>query len=272
MGADVTIYCLQNVTDYFQFERLCHDLMSLEGYPSIEPLGGFSDKGRDAVHVSKSDQTTIFAYSVQEDWRAKLAEDASKIKKHGHACDRLVFITTATFTPGERDEAIAFIGSEFGWNLELFGAERLRILLNVQHPETKAHHPQIFPPGLLALQAKPAISTESDHIFISFAPEDDALADWLTRKLTAEGYLVWCERFNLLGGETYPDDIDDAIRHRTFRVVALYSQASLGNPEVTRQRALALSIGSERSNDFLIPINVDGVLAFFWSPGHRAGT
>jgi len=44
MGANPTIYCLENLTDFYDFERLCTDLMALEGYPSIKPLGGFSDK------------------------------------------------------------------------------------------------------------------------------------------------------------------------------------------------------------------------------------
>ena len=91
MAANPTIYCLEELTDYFEFERLCHDLMSLEGYSSLEPLGGFSDKGRDAIYVNRVGKTTIFAYSVREDWRAKLAEDADKIDKHGHDCNELVF-------------------------------------------------------------------------------------------------------------------------------------------------------------------------------------
>jgi hypothetical protein len=38
-------------------------------------LGGFSDKGRDAIHVSRfSGEITIFAYSVREDWNKKLNE------------------------------------------------------------------------------------------------------------------------------------------------------------------------------------------------------
>jgi hypothetical protein len=65
MGANVTIYCLEELTDYLQFERLCHDLMALEGYKDIEPLGGFSDKGRDAILVDNS-RNTIFAYSVRK--------------------------------------------------------------------------------------------------------------------------------------------------------------------------------------------------------------
>ena len=108
MAANLTIYCLEEITDYFEFERLCHDLMSLEGYNSIEPLGGSSDKGRDAIHVNKFNVTTIFAYSVREDWRAKLAEDAIKVYKHQHKCSEFVFITTAKVTAHQRDEAVAY--------------------------------------------------------------------------------------------------------------------------------------------------------------------
>ena len=259
MPADLTIYCLDQVTDYFDFERLCHDLMSLDGYSSIEPLGGSSDKGRDAIHVNKSNVTTIFAYSVREDWRAKLAEDAEKIYKHQHACDEFVFITTSTVTAHQRDEVVAYIQNEFSWRLKLYDVERLRILLDVEHQEVKKLHPSIFPPDFLAVQDRIGDSTTRDHLFISSVDEDGTFADWLTRKLTAEGYLVWSERFKLLGGETYPDDVDDAIKNRTFRFISLYSQASLKDFEVTRQRLLALNVRNERDQDFLIPLNVDGI-------------
>lgn len=58
-----------------------------------------------------------------------------------------------------------------------------------------------------------------DHLFLSYATEDWPLAEWLTRRLTAEGYRVWCDRFKLLGGESYPKDIDMALEHETFRRV-----------------------------------------------------
>jgi hypothetical protein len=161
MAANFTMYCLENITDYFAFEQLCHDLMVLEGYSSIEPLGGFSDKGRDAIHVSQSRETTIFAYSVREDWRKKLDEDAEKIYKHRHNCDQLVFITTAKFTAGERDRAIKDIRDKFAWNLQLFGAERLRILLEAKHPKVKVKYPQIFPPDFLNNQSE--LTRLSEH-------------------------------------------------------------------------------------------------------------
>src|ERR1035437_1785486 len=106
MSANRVLYCLDQLTDYAEFERLSDDLMLREGYASIEPLGGFKDKGRDAIHVSKKRETTIFAYSVREDWRAKLSEDAAKVKKHEHTCNYLVFVTTSEVTPSQRDEAI----------------------------------------------------------------------------------------------------------------------------------------------------------------------
>ena len=131
MGADPVIYCLERLTDYAEFERLCHDIMALQGYPNIEPLGRFSDKGRDAIHVDRTDpaQVTIFAYSVREDWRKKLEEDCGKIKRHRHKCRRLVFGCTADYTAGERDEAVVFVKKKFRWELELYGLERLRVLL-----------------------------------------------------------------------------------------------------------------------------------------------
>lgn len=101
----------------------------------------------------------------------------------------------------------------------------------------------------------------AEHLFISYATEDWPLAEWLTRRLTAEGYRVWCDRFQLLGGESYPRDIDLAIKTRTFRLLALLSKASLNKPNPRKERTLALNLGKERNVDFLIPLNVDGLRA-----------
>lgn len=97
-----------------------------------------------------------------------------------------------------------------------------------------------------------------DHLFISYAWEDGALAEWLTLKLTAEGYRVWCDRFKMLGGERWPEDIDKAIKTRTFRMLHLLSQHSLHKENPSKERQLALTISKERSEDFLIPLNLDG--------------
>ena len=41
MSADPIIYCLEQLTDYRQFERLCSDIMAGSGYENIEPLFEF---------------------------------------------------------------------------------------------------------------------------------------------------------------------------------------------------------------------------------------
>jgi len=98
-----------------------------------------------------------------------------------------------------------------------------------------------------------------DHLFISYATEDEPFAEWLTLRLTSEGYRVWCARFNLLGGESYPRDIDKAIKEDTFRLLALMSRSSVKKPDPLKERTLALKLGKQRGIDFLIPLNVDGI-------------
>jgi hypothetical protein len=100
-----------------------------------------------------------------------------------------------------------------------------------------------------------------DHLFINYATEDAAFAEWLTLRLTAEGYKVWCDRTQLLGGESYPLDIDLAIKTQTFRFLALLSRSSLGKPNPRKERTLALNIARQRGEDFIIPLNVDGLRA-----------
>lgn len=53
--------------------------------------------------------------------------------------------------------------------------------------------------------------------------------------------------------------IDQAIKTRTFRLIALLSKYSLNKPNPRKERTLALSISRERDIDFMIPLNVDGL-------------
>lgn len=70
--------------------------------------------------------------------------------------------------------------------IQPFGVEHLRILLDVTHQQVKEARPQIFTPEFLRVQALRESSNTRDHLFISYSQEDTALAEWLTRKLTAE--------------------------------------------------------------------------------------
>lgn len=96
-----------------------------------------------------------------------------------------------------------------------------------------------------------------NHLFISYATEDGELAEWLTLRLTTEGYRVWCDRIKLLGGESYPRDIDKAIKTQTFRMLAIISRHSLTKENPLKERTLGYNIGRQRNVDFVIPLLAD---------------
>ena len=113
---------------------------------------------------------------------------------------------------------------------------------------------------LLAYVSMTDSKSKRDHLFISYAGEDSAVCEWLAKKLALEGYAVWCDRLKLLGGEPFPDRIDEAIKERSFRVLGLLSQPWLDKPNPSRERKAALDIADGRDiDDFLIPLNVGGV-------------
>ncbi len=145
MGSRATKYDLENVTDYIQFECFSNNLMSEVGYTNIEPLGGHKDRGRDAIDVHKSTgKVTIFSYSVLEDWNDKLDEDLEKIKKHGHVCNTVVFLTTSSPTATEKDNKKEEVKKSYRWDLEFFDLERIATLVDTQHKELRFLHPDLF--------------------------------------------------------------------------------------------------------------------------------
>jgi len=97
------------------------------------------------------------------------------------------------------------------------------------------------------------------HLFVNYATEDGVFVNWLCLRLLREGYSVWCDRLKLLGGESYPADIDDAISNRTFRFIAVLSKNSIKKANPLKERTLALQLGRARKENFLIPLNLDGL-------------
>ena len=98
-----------------------------------------------------------------------------------------------------------------------------------------------------------------DHLFVSFARDDWALAEWLTLRLTREGYRLWCSRFPVLGGESYPRQVEEAIATRAFRVLVLVSRAALSDANTMRDSTLALELGRQREESLLVPLLVNDV-------------
>src|SRR5665213_1255033 len=97
-------------------------------------------------------------------------------------------------------------------------------------------------------------------LFISYAYENQIFAKWLARKLAFYGYGVWIDQIEILGGESWVKDVEIAIRDRSFRVLGLLSNASIGKDNPRKERTQALQLGKQRKiDDFLITLNLDGV-------------
>src|SRR6266550_6596047 len=103
------------------------------------------------------------------------------------------------------------------------------------------------------------MSGDRTHVFVNYATEDSVFVDWLCLRLLNEGYRVWCDRLKLLGGESYPNDIDDAISNRTARFVSVLSEDSIHKPNPLKERTLALQLARQRNEPFVIPLNLHGL-------------
>lgn len=111
---------------------------------------------------------------------------------------------------------------------------------------------EIIPP------AKPAAAARR-LLFISHAaPEDNEFAKWLATQLTIAGYEVWCDVTDLLGGEKFWTDIEDAIDAYALRVLFVSTLAGNTKPGTQRELRLAQAAQSKRSiKDFLVPLKID---------------
>lgn len=95
-----------------------------------------------------------------------------------------------------------------------------------------------------------------DTLMICYATDDsEELAIWLAVKLTLAGYKIWLDKLALVGGRPFIKDIENVIKDRACRVLALMSPASIIRPNPKRERALASQVRDKlHIEDFIIPI------------------
>lgn len=247
MSADSIVYCLENLTDYRQFERLCSDVMNQSGFTDIEPLGGSNDRGRDAIHISRKDpeDITVFAYSVRGDWQNKLLnEDCKRIQEEKHELHRLVFVCTASVTSTQRDTVKQKVLDDFDWTLEVFDLERLRIRLAGDLRHLIAQHPSIFCPPFFPTRGGLSIAECRDTLVIDHDSDDHALATWLARRLQLAGHHVWCYGTAPLAGENADDSIRVLISQRAIRYLPILSASSVADVDFLGRCGIAAGTDS----------------------------
>ncbi|WP_338641822.1 hypothetical protein [Burkholderia pyrrocinia] len=252
MSADPITYCLECISDYRDFERLSSAILAGLEYLEIDPLGGTGDEGRDAVIRSDGQGRKIsFAYTVRSDWRAKLRSDCKRVHDTGHAPDVFVFVCTEALSASDKDFAHQFVNDTYGWSLDLFDLERLRVQLVGPQRHLIAQHPSIFTPPFFPQRGGESIAESRDTLLIDHVREDHAVATWLARRLTLAGYRTWCHGSAPLAGEHPDDSVRTLLDARALQYLPLVSTASLSDSIFVERCTIATS-----KTDFVLPCKV----------------
>lgn len=240
MSADAITYCLERVTDYRDFERLCSALLAGAGYSGIDPLGGTGDEGRDAIiRDDGSGRKIVFAYTVRSDWRVKLASDCRRVCEKGHAPHIFVFVCTETLSAADKDFAHLFVSEKYGWTLDLFDLERLRTQIAGTQQNLIAQHPSIFTPPFFPQRGGESVALSRDTLLIDHDPADHAMATWLARRLSLAGFRTWCQGTAPLAGEDADETVRKLLDSRAQLYLPVLSFASLSDSRFVERATLA---------------------------------
>lgn len=101
-------------------------------------------------------------------------------------------------------------------------------------------------------------TNERDMLFISHASEDNEFTRWLALQLAKEGYGVWCDLTKLLGGEDWPNEINQALQRRTQKFLFVLSKYSNEKHDPQGELTAAFNIvKEEKFKNFIVPLKID---------------
>jgi hypothetical protein len=254
MSADRIIYCLERLSNYLDFERLCSAMLAGGDYPGIEPLGGTGDGGRDAiVRVDDKGRRIVFAYTVRADWKQKLKGDCARVQEQQHNPTVFVFVCAEALNASAKDDAYKLVEDGFGWTLDLYDIERLRVQLVGPQRHLVAQHPSIFTPSFFPHAGGQSLAESRDTILIDHVDADHALATWLSRRLTLQGYRTWCRGTAPLAGENSDESVRKLLDLRAIQYMPVVSEASLSD-QLFLERCAVAGV----KDGFVLPCNCAG--------------
>jgi len=97
-------------------------------------------------------------------------------------------------------------------------------------------------------------------IFLSHAWEDFEFTKWLALQLAKEGYGVWCDVTKLLGGENWPNEINNALQDRTRKFLFVLSRSSNRKPDPLGELETARKVMKrEQITNFIVPLKIDDI-------------
>ena len=101
-------------------------------------------------------------------------------------------------------------------------------------------------------------------IFISHAtPDDNNFTKWLSLKLIALGYEVWCDLFYLEKGTDFLNSIETEIRDNACKFLIVQTVISNKRDGVLKELAVATKVKKQLQDEtFIIPLSIDKKLSY----------
>lgn len=127
-------FLLSQIKDGFVFERFAQDLLCEIIGIDFVPLGGVHDRGIDGLDhtfTQKSEPSTVYQISIQDDVRSKLKKTFKALAKNKIVCNRLIYVTSGLVD--DKDIIIEELYKEYKTSVIIRDSQWLRG--NINHSE-----------------------------------------------------------------------------------------------------------------------------------------
>jgi hypothetical protein len=159
-----------------------------------------------------------------------------------------VFVCTEALSASEKDFAHRFVAEKYGWTLNLFDLERLRVQLVGPQRHLIAQHPSIFTPPFFPQRGGQSIAKSRDTVLIDHVLADHAVATWLARRLSLAGFRAWCHGTAPLAGEDTDKTVRKLLEVRASHYLPVVSTSSLLDSMFLERCTIAVT-----KEDFVLP-------------------
>jgi hypothetical protein len=121
---DIVELTLDYLKDFASFEKMASEIMLLEGWDGIQPLGGVHDLGRDAIKTSyfraESPHVTVFQYTIEKHAADKIDRTVARLQETQVPFHELVFVTIETISPKRLDDLKADFRKKYKSTLHIY--------------------------------------------------------------------------------------------------------------------------------------------------------
>ena len=148
MSFDAIELALDRMTDFVAFERLATDVMYLEGWYDIRPLGGPADQGQDAASErffgQAHSQRTIFQYTLQQYLPGKVTTTIEKLRANDIDFFELIVVTPHSVSSETQTKMQRTARSDHRVRLDIFDRKTLLSrLADLENGVFHRHFPDI---------------------------------------------------------------------------------------------------------------------------------